>query len=95
MKIIWGTVDISGKRLTKIDPIFAGIRVYPGVVTRGGFYCSFNRLTSLKNSPVYAPKIVRGDCLIRHNSRKFTEEEIRAAIDVRGEVVYQISLTAW
>jgi len=46
------------------------------------FDCSYNRLTSLEGAPRY----VGGDFRCYRNSRKFTREEVRKLIDVRGDI---------
>ena len=46
------------------------------------FGCSYNKLTSLDG----VPKIVYNDFYCRNNSVKFTEKDIRAVCDVKGDV---------
>ena len=46
------------------------------------FYCCYNELKSLQ----YAPKYVGGDFWCNNNKKKFTEEEVRAVCDVKGNV---------
>ena len=52
----------------------------------GDFYCSNNNLTSLEG----APETVRGDFWCKHNPGPngdgFTEDDIRAVCDVKGEI---------
>jgi len=48
----------------------------------GEFNCSHNKLTSLEG----IPKTVGGDLYIRNNPVKFTEEQIRAVCNVKGDV---------
>jgi hypothetical protein len=53
----------------------------PEVVDRG-FFCSNNLLTSLKG----APQTVGYDFVCSDNPKQFTEEEVRAVCDVKGEI---------
>jgi len=53
----------------------------PKIIT-GSFICYENKLTSLEG----CPKKVGGDFDIRDNTRKFTEEEVRAVCNVGGRV---------
>ena len=48
----------------------------------GDFICSYNELTSLQG----APKYVGGYFSCSDNIKKFTEEEVRAVCDVKGDV---------
>jgi len=48
----------------------------------GYFSCSYNNLISLEG----APKIVNGNFFSNNNKKKFTEEEVRKLIDVKGDV---------
>ena len=48
----------------------------------GSFGCSSNKLISLEG----APKFVGEDFMCRFNPGKFTEKDIRAVCDVKGEV---------
>lgn len=48
----------------------------------GSFDCSSNQLTSLEG----APKEVGGDFYCQDNPVKFTEEQVRAVCDVKGNV---------
>ena len=51
--------------------------------TVGGFFdCSHNELTSLE----FAPKTVGGFFDCRYNPVKFTEKQVRAVCDVKGDV---------
>ena len=49
----------------------------------GSFYCSYNSLTSLKG----APSSVGGGFYCYNNKKKFTEAEVRAVCDVKGEII--------
>ena len=48
----------------------------------GYFSCSFNKLISLEGAPKYVGRVF----YCHENSRKFTEEEVRKLVDVRGSV---------
>jgi hypothetical protein len=48
----------------------------------GSFYCSFNNLTSLTG----APKFVGGVFSCGFNEIKFTEEQVRAVCNVKGDI---------
>jgi hypothetical protein len=48
----------------------------------GNFFCQCNNLTSLQG----APKHVGGHFYCYDNEKKFTEEEVRAVCDVKGNV---------
>jgi hypothetical protein len=48
----------------------------------GSFYCSFNYLTSLTG----APKFVGGAFSCGFNEIKFTEEQVRAVCNVKGDI---------
>ena len=58
----------------------------------GDFYCSYNLLTSLEG----APETVGGDfyCL-GYGKGKFTEKDIRAVCDVKGDVYLWLSLKTY
>ena len=47
-----------------------------------GFYCNNNKLTSLVGSPTS----VGGDFLCDNNAVKFTEKQVRAVCDVKGNI---------
>ena len=49
----------------------------------GDFYCGYNKLTSLAG----VPKYVGGIFVCNDNPGNFTEEQVRALCDVKGEVV--------
>jgi hypothetical protein len=49
----------------------------------GDFYCGYNKLTSL----VGVPKYVGGIFVCNDNPGNFTEEQVRAVCDVKGEVL--------
>ena len=84
-------------RLTKLPPILKDITVKgwfncslnsltslencPKIVN-GNFYCSWNKLTSLKG----APQKVDRHFICHSNDVKFTEEQVRAVCDVKGDV---------
>jgi len=61
-------------KLTSLD----GAPEYVG----GSFYCSFNNLTSLTG----APKSVGGVFSCGFNEIKFTEEQVRAVCNVKGDI---------
>ena len=48
----------------------------------GSFYCSWNNLTSLEG----APKTVDKDFSCGFNDGKFTEEQVRAVCNVKGDI---------
>jgi len=48
----------------------------------GSFYCSYNLLTSLEG----APETVGGDFHCYNNPVEFTEQQVRAVCDVKGDV---------
>ena len=48
----------------------------------GGFWCQYNNLTSLQG----APKHVAGDFYCHNNKKKFTEEEVRAVCNAKGNI---------
>jgi hypothetical protein len=48
----------------------------------GGFYCSFNNLKSLTG----APKFVGGVFSCGFNEIKFTEQQVRAVCNVKGDI---------
>ena len=52
------------------------------ITVGGDFYCSFNKLTSLAG----APKSVGGDFICHSNNVKFTEQDVRAVCDLKGDV---------
>ena len=84
-------------RLTKLPPILKDITVNgwfdcslnsltslencPKIVI-GNFYCSYNNLTSLEG----APQKVDRHFICHSNDVKFTEEQVRAVCDVKGNV---------
>jgi len=49
---------------------------------KGNFYCSYNLLTSLEG----APKEVDGDFYCGNNTKKFTEDDVRAVCKVNGRI---------
>ena len=55
---------------------------YPSTNVGGNFFCQCNNLTSLQG----APKHVGGHFYCYDNEKKFTEEEVRAVCDVKGNV---------
>jgi len=59
----------------------ANLEGAPKYVSRD-FVCSRNRLVSLEG----APKYVGGGFFIHNNAKKFTEEEVRKVVEVKGEV---------
>ena len=84
-------------KLTKLPPILKDITVNgwfncslnsltslencPKIVT-GNFYCSWNKLTTLKG----APQKVDRNFICHSNVVKFTEEQVRALCNVKGDV---------
>ena len=52
-------------------------------VVNGNFDCTYNKLTSLAG----APKYVGGIFVCNNNPGNFTEDQVRAVCDVKGEVL--------
>ena len=87
-KLIKESTEEQVPRLNKVDGYFRcennnltslqGAPKYVG----GSFYCNDNKLTSLQ----YAPKYVGGDFWCNNNKKKFTEEEVRAVCNVKGNI---------
>ena len=90
-----GHFDCTGNKLTSLTgaPSSVGGTFYcslnkltslTGAPTSvgGNFNCSYNKLTSL----VGAPKTVDGDFYCYDNSVQFTEAQVRAICDVKGNV---------
>ena len=48
----------------------------------GSFHCHYNKLTSLQG----APKYVGGDFWCHNNTKKFTEKEVRAVCNAKGNI---------
>jgi hypothetical protein len=71
---VGGTYGCSYNKLTSLKGA-------PKVVD-GHFYCSSNKLTSLEG----IPKKVTGDFYCFRGKVKFTEAQVRAVCDVKGEV---------
>jgi hypothetical protein len=93
-----GDLNLIGLDLTKLPDILKDITVggnfncsYNELTSLEGapktvgesFGCSFNKLTSL----VGAPKSVGEDFYCRNNNVKFTEQDVRAVCDVKGDVL--------
>jgi hypothetical protein len=92
-----GNLNLQGLHLTKLPEILKDITVggnfncfnnkltslenCPKTVD-GTFACSYNNLTSLTG----APKSVGRDFYCGFNEIKFTEEQVRAVCDVKGDV---------
>ena len=75
-KKIIGDVDLSNLYLKRLPDILKDITV------SGNFGCNYNNLTSLEG----APKTVGGDFYCGFNTVKFTEAQVRAICDVKGDV---------
>ena len=73
-KYIGGGFDCDDNKLTSLQ----GAPKYVG----GYFSCHNNKLTSLQG----VPKHVDGNFYCHNNIKKFTEEEVRAVCDVKGNV---------
>ena len=71
---VGGGFDCSDNQLMSLE----GAPEYVG----GNFFCSNNRLVSLEGAPAY----VGGDFYCWNNAKKFTEEEVRKIVNVKGEV---------
>ena len=71
-----GDLKLTGLDLTKLPDILKDITVGEN------FGCSYNKLTSLDG----APKIVYNDFYCRNNNVQFTEAQVRAVCDVKGDV---------
>ena len=94
-KFVGGTFYCGINNLTSLEgaPKSIGISFYCGNVkltslefapssVGGNFDCSHNELTSLE----FAPKTVGGFFDCRYNPVKFTEKQVRAVCDVKGDV---------
>jgi hypothetical protein len=96
-KVINGNIDLQYLYLEKIPDIFDGVKVQGNFdchhnqltslqgapeYVGGDFYCSFNQLTSLQGAPNY----VDGDFFCHRNAIQFTEEQVRAVCQVKGDV---------
>ena len=92
-----GNFDISGLGLTTLPALLKNLKIggdfycsynkltsLVGAPTSvgGDFYCSKNNLDSL----VGAPTSVGGDFFCRNSSVKFTEKQVRAVCDVKGNI---------
>jgi hypothetical protein len=92
-----GDLKLIGLDLTKLPDILKDITVggnfncsYNELTSLEGapktvgenFGCSYNKLTSLDG----APKIVYNDFYCRNNNVQFTEAQVRAVCDVKGDV---------
>jgi hypothetical protein len=77
-KSVGGGFNCNSNQLTSLEgaPVSVGGGFY------GGFYCSSNQLTSLEG----APKSVDGGFYCYNNPVKFTEEQVRAICDVKGDI---------
>jgi hypothetical protein len=73
-KTVGGEFDCSYNNLTSLIGAPSNVG--------GNFYCDNNKLTSL----VGAPKTVGGDFYCGFNTVKFTEAQVRALCDVKGNV---------
>jgi len=73
-KYISGSFSCNNNQLISLE----GAPKYVG----GSFYCDRNKLTSLEGAPEY----VEGDFDIQNNPKKFTEEEVRKVVDVKGKI---------
>ena len=73
-KTVGGNFYCGHNKLTSLD----GAPEYVG----GSFYCSFNYLTSLEG----APKFVGGVFSCGFNEIKFTEQQVRAVCNVKGDI---------
>ena len=73
-KTVGGSFYCGHNKLTSLD----GATEYVG----GSFYCSFNNLKSLTG----APKFVGGVFSCGFNEIKFTEEQVRAVCNVKGDI---------
>jgi hypothetical protein len=92
-----GDLKLTGLDLTKLPEILKDITVggnfncsYNELTSLEGapktvgenFGCSFNKLTSLAG----APTIVYKDFYCRNNTVRFTEKQVRAVCDVKGNI---------
>ncbi len=73
-KTVGGSFYCGHNKLTSLD----GAPEYVG----GSFYCSFNNLKSLTG----APKFVGGVFSCGFNEIKFTEQQVRAVCNVKGDI---------
>ena len=96
-KVIKGHVNLDNLFLTVLPEWLSDVEVEGGFschnnklttlqgapeTVGGGFYCDNNKLTTLQG----APKTVRGDFYPANNPGNFTEEDVRAVSNVRGNV---------
>ncbi len=96
-KKIIGNVNLTDLYLNRLPDILKDITV------DGNFYCHYNKLTSLENSPSSvgrhfwcnsnkltslegAPTNVGGNFYCSNNSVQFTEAQVRAICNVKGNV---------
>ena len=92
-----GNFDISGLGLTTLPALLKNLKIGGNFDCRynkltslvgaptsvgGSFYCNNNKLDSL----VGAPTSVGGSFYCRDNAVKFTEEQVRAVCDVKGNI---------
>ena len=92
-----GDFDISGLKLTTLPVLLKNLKIggnffcrYNNLDSLVGaptsvdldFLCNNNKLTSL----VGAPTSVGGDFFCRNSSVKFTEKQVRAVCDVKGNI---------
>jgi hypothetical protein len=75
-KEVGGDFDCSYNQVTSLEGA-------PKEVQGGDFDCSSNQLTSLKG----VPKEVGGSFFVVLREIEFTEEDVRAVCDVKGDVV--------
>ncbi len=72
--VVTGNCLVSNNKLTSL-------KGSPRFVTKG-FYCYKNYLTSLEG----CPSDVGGDFVCTHNAVEFTEDEVRAVCNVKGQI---------
>ena len=72
---VGGTFDCDRNKLTSLEGA-------PETVG-GDFDCNYNELTSLEGGP----KIVGDNFWCLNNPKKFTKEEVRKYIDVKGRII--------
>ena len=73
-KSVGGTFGCSYNKLTSLKCAH--------ITVGGNFFCGHNKLTSLAG----APKSVGGDFICHSNNVKFTEQDVRAVCDLKGDV---------
>jgi len=77
-----GAPKYVGKSFSCSDNQLVSLEGAPKYIS-GNFYCNYNQLVSLEGAPEY----VDGNFSIIDNFKKFTEEEVRKVIEVKGKIL--------